>query len=350
MTITNSYISAGDDNVAIGGNSNPGASNISVTNNYFGDGHGASIGSYTLAGVSNVLFDHLSFAGNTANTNQNGIRIKSDVSRGGLVENIVYSNICMQNVRHPIVIDPFYTKGVTGNLIPRYRNITLQNVRALTEGLVTLKGYDATSPATITLNNVQLDNIKPSDLTQDNLDLTLGPDPVNFAAMLTGPNIVVNNRVSTSNAPYACPASVFAPVMGELTGATRSNNSRRTGVAVQVQVLATKAVPYQTYLANLKTDLNATLALPAPSGSVTVFEGTTPLGTANVAGGQFVSIALGTLSQGTHTLTATYSGDGNYPGMVFGNYVITMPVHTPRGAVFQLDPPLHRRSSRLHHS
>ncbi|MDQ6758294.1 MAG: glycoside hydrolase family 28 protein, partial [Acidobacteriota bacterium] len=54
VTITNSYISAGDDNVAIGGNSNPGASNISVTNNYFGDGHGASIGSYTLAGVSNV--------------------------------------------------------------------------------------------------------------------------------------------------------------------------------------------------------------------------------------------------------------------------------------------------------
>ena len=36
VTITNSYISDGDDNVAVGGNNSPGASNISVTNNHFG--------------------------------------------------------------------------------------------------------------------------------------------------------------------------------------------------------------------------------------------------------------------------------------------------------------------------
>src|SRR5579872_3232065 len=54
VTIANSYISDGDDNVAVGGNNPPGAANISVVGNRFGDGHGASIGSYTLNGVSNI--------------------------------------------------------------------------------------------------------------------------------------------------------------------------------------------------------------------------------------------------------------------------------------------------------
>ena len=86
-----------------------------MVNNHFGDGHGASIGSYTLAGVSNVLFDHITFAGDSANSNATGIRIKSDVSRGGLVENITYSNLCMQNVRTAIDLDPFYTGGRHGH-------------------------------------------------------------------------------------------------------------------------------------------------------------------------------------------------------------------------------------------
>lgn len=94
VTIANSYISDGDDDVAIGGSNSPGATFISVVNDHFGDGHGASIGSYTQAGVSNALFDHISIAGNSANSNQTGIRIKSDISRGGLVQNITYSNIC----------------------------------------------------------------------------------------------------------------------------------------------------------------------------------------------------------------------------------------------------------------
>lgn len=333
VTITKSYISDGDDNVAVGGNNSPGAHHISVTDNHFGDGHGASIGSFTLAGVDNVLFDHITIVGNTANTNQNGLRIKSDVSRGGLVQNITYSNICMQNVRHPIVIDPFYTSGATGNLIPQYKNITLQNIHATTEGSVTLEGHDANNTTTLILNNVQLDNIKASDITKQFLDVTVGPDPVNFVSMLTGATVNVKNMVSTSNAPYPCPSSVFAPVGGELIAGPVLKISRRRSMSVRAQVFATKAVPYQTYLTNLKTNPNATLAMLAPTGTVTVYEGSTPIGAADVSGGEFSTIPVGQLSAGTHTLRATYSGDGNYPAMSFGSYMLTVedtPARPPR--------------------
>jgi polygalacturonase len=209
VTITDSYISEGDDNVAVGGANSPGATNMSIVNSHFGDGHGASIGSYTQAGVSNILFDHITIAGDTANTNANGIRIKTDVSRGGLVQNVTYSNMCMRNVRNAVVLDPFYTAGATGNLIPEFRNITLWNVHATTEGTVKIQGHDASVPTSITLNNVTIDSIKSSDVTQSYVNYTLGPDSVNFASFIKGTGVNVTDNVSTSNPPYACPAEVF---------------------------------------------------------------------------------------------------------------------------------------------
>lgn len=323
VTITNSYISDGDDNVAVGGNNPPGAMNISVTNSHFGDGHGASIGSYTLAGVSNVLFDHISFAGDAANGNETGLRIKSDISRGGLVQNVTYRNICMQNVRHAIVIDPFYTNGATGNLVPHYDNIVLENVHATTEGTVLIEGHDANVPTTITLNNVQVDNVKASDVTGQYVSYTLGPDPVNFGSMLKGTGVTVTNNVSSSNPPYDCPASMFAPLAGELIPGPPQITTRQS-LTVRAQVITTKAVPYQTYLSRLKTDPNATLALPAPTGTVTIYEGSTAVGAATLNGSPLVTIRVGNVGAGTHTLTAGYSGDANYPAIAFGNYAVVV--------------------------
>jgi polygalacturonase len=282
VTITNSYISDGDDNVAVGGNNSPGAKNISVVNNHFGDGHGASIGSYTLAGVSNILFDHITIAGDTANSNAVGMRIKSDVSRGGLVQNVTYSNICLRNVRAAVVLDPFYTAGATGTLIPSYQNITMRNIHATTEGTVKIQGHDANVPTTILLSNVQIDNMKASDLTTSYVNYTLGPDPVSFTSLIKGTAVNVTNNVSTSNVPYACPASVFSPVAGELIAGPDTSS-------VQVQVFPTKA------------------NLTAPTGTVTIFDGGTAIGSGPAS--SLMSIPIAPLPDGVHVLTASYSGD-----------------------------------------
>ncbi len=329
VTITQSYISDGDDNVAVGGNNPPGATNISVVNNHFGNGHGASIGSYTLAGVSNILFDHIIIAGDTADGNQNGLRIKSDVSRGGLVQNITYSNICMQGVRHTIVIDPFYTAGATGNLIPNYSNLVMRNVHATTEGTVKIQGHDSNVPTTITLDNVQVDNIKSSDLTVSNSTITLGPNPVNFASMLTGSGLQVTNQVSTTASPLACPASLFAPIMGELIpGQTRVHAG--AALTAQVQVITTKETTYQSYLTRLKTDPNATLNLARPTGTVTLYDGATGVGSVQLDGSPVQSVAIAPLAGGRHTITAAYSGDASYPAFTFGSYVVSVSAELPR--------------------
>jgi polygalacturonase len=108
--IENSNISDGDDNIAAKPAS-IGTSNITITNNIIGAGHGISIGGGTAAGVSNMLVSNTTFNGTT-----NGIRIKAQDAAGGdagggivnPVNGVTYSNLTMTNVANPIVIDSFY--------------------------------------------------------------------------------------------------------------------------------------------------------------------------------------------------------------------------------------------------
>ncbi len=141
--IRDCVISTGDDNVAVGSSASF-SSDILITNCTMGYGHGVSIGSFTSGGVSNMTVINCTFT----NTDQ-GIRIKSDLGRGGTVQNIGYYNITMGNVQYPILIYCSYTNTISpfnslnnitpaiaaafpsnapASTTPIYRNITISNV------------------------------------------------------------------------------------------------------------------------------------------------------------------------------------------------------------------------------
>ncbi len=174
VTITQSWIRDGDDNVAIkAGGAGPSA-NISIVHNHFYYGHGMSIGSETFAGDSHIEVNDLTLDGTTA-----GIRIKSDATRGGVVDAVTYHDICMRNVKDPIAIDPFYEhNSIRGERIPVYRDISLSGVRAETPGKVTMDGMDAAHLSTIWLNGVEIDGLRPDDVEAQFGIFTLGPGPV----------------------------------------------------------------------------------------------------------------------------------------------------------------------------
>jgi pectin methylesterase-like acyl-CoA thioesterase len=166
VTITKSVMRTGDDSIAIKGGSRGPTENVSVLDNRFYAGHGMSIGSETNAGVRRVLVDTLSMQGATS-----GLRIKSDVSRGGLVEQVVYRNVCLRDVKAPIDLDTNYTKGATGSLIPQYRGIVFERVHALTGGKVVLRGLDAAHPLQVAMRDVVVDG----DVTFDTQHAGLAP-------------------------------------------------------------------------------------------------------------------------------------------------------------------------------
>ncbi len=104
--IQDCFISTGDDNLAIGSSGSI-SKEIVVTNCFFGEGHGLSIGSYTSSGVSNLVVAACTFS-NTGN----GIKLKSGRDRGGIVQNLNYYNIKMTNVDWPIQLYPYYEFGL----------------------------------------------------------------------------------------------------------------------------------------------------------------------------------------------------------------------------------------------
>lgn len=147
ILITHCKVDVGDDNVAIkAGRKIPGhdfeSEDITVTDCTFLHGHGMSIGSETAGGVRNVTVRNCTFA----NT-ENGLRIKSDSRRGGLVENISYENITMSNVNPAITFTCLYQQNSAGDSrqpsaapvvlnsaggtkIPVYRDISIRNLTA----------------------------------------------------------------------------------------------------------------------------------------------------------------------------------------------------------------------------
>lgn len=183
VTITHCDISTGDDDVAIKSGAQGPATHMTISHNAFHSGHGMSIGSGTSGGVSAIRVSDLTIDGA-----DNGIRIKSDRSRGGLVQDVAYENVCMRNVPNPIILTSMYTT-FAGDKIPVYRDILLKNVHALTPGRVTFLGTDPDHKLEINLDDVTVAGLTPERERIENADIkgTIGtrtpPNACRFPAM-----------------------------------------------------------------------------------------------------------------------------------------------------------------------
>jgi polygalacturonase len=176
ITITHSFIRTGDDNVAIKGGPG-GVTNMTVSHNHFYWGHGMSIGSETDGGVNKIRVFDLSLDGP-----DNGIRIKSNGSRGGPTHDVIYDDVCIRNSPNPITLDTGYTAAGTpkGDSPPTMRDITLHNVRISGGGKISFNGYDKDHRIAAILDGVQLTDAAAYTYSMNHADIRLGPGPTNL--------------------------------------------------------------------------------------------------------------------------------------------------------------------------
>lgn len=66
-----------------------------------------------------------------------------------------------------------------------------------------------------------------------------------------------------------------------------------------------------------------------PTGQITFLDGATTLNTVSINGQGMAAISLSTLAVGPHSITATYSGDGNYTGFTSPASIVTVSLGTP---------------------
>jgi polygalacturonase len=182
VLITRCHIDVGDDNIAIKAGKKLGirefaSEDITVTDCTFLHGHGVSIGSETVGGVRNLTVRNCTFE----NT-ENGLRIKSQRGKGGIVENISYSDITMKNVNPAVTLTCYYMNNSAGDKTgptgavsntasalavgtPIYRNIRISNLKATCpKGAGVINGLPESMISNVVFENVQISAAKSFEI------------------------------------------------------------------------------------------------------------------------------------------------------------------------------------------
>jgi polygalacturonase len=162
-----SWISDGDDDVAVKAGGHILSHDQTYAHNHFYYGHGMSLGSETNGGAQHFVIDDLVMDGKDS-PEGNGIRLKSDPSRGGPVRDFLFEHVCMKNEAHPLVFDTHYSDK-TGTLYPDFKGIVVRDMHYFSggkygTGVSTFRGYEDASvkmPVEVTLDTVVWDGGLP---------------------------------------------------------------------------------------------------------------------------------------------------------------------------------------------
>ena len=176
MLIEDCDFETGDDCIAIksginedGRRVNKPTENLLIRNCKAKEGHGGVvIGSEMSGGVKNVHVHDCVFNGG-----ERGVRLKSMRGRGGCVENLLFENIEINNLRDQGIILNMYYDATTveprSEMPPLFRNITVRNIKG--ENIaqpVVLRGLPEKKMRDITLENIELSG--KEGLSASNLD------------------------------------------------------------------------------------------------------------------------------------------------------------------------------------
>ena len=155
--------------------------------------------------MSSVLVSDLSLDGP-----DNGLRIKSNAEKGGLVKGVTYQDVCIRKSKAPIIMETAYSKQTLFHQNePVYQDIVMQNVRISGGGKLQLLGLDKTHRIGVQFDGVMLaDPNGKYKFAAQHADITLGPGPVNF--QLPGSDDTVRGMPNNSELLGTCDAK-FVP-------------------------------------------------------------------------------------------------------------------------------------------
>jgi polygalacturonase len=174
VLIDHCEFSTGDDCIAIKSGRNEdgrrvhtACQNLVIRNCSMKDGHGAvSIGSEVSGDVRNVFVDHCRM--DSPNL-ERALRIKSNTYRGGIVENIYFTNNTVGQVAEAVVdIDFNYEEGNGGPHNPVVRNVLVENVTSSrSKHALYLRGFKNAPITGIRIVNCKFENVAQGNVVEN---------------------------------------------------------------------------------------------------------------------------------------------------------------------------------------
>jgi hypothetical protein len=307
VVIADSYISNGDDNIAISARttSYP-ATYMTVQNMHTYSGRGISIGSETQGGVNNILMQTVEQDGTYMNpnlpsgpagdVNETGFRIKSDEVDGGVVSDVVYSKFCQQNENYAFRLQPKWD-GQTGSSLPTFgvttngvdHPIMIQNSTFIphtpggASAIFDIEGLNPQSnPSNISLlylQNVQIagnNSTATVSSSTDNTNLVnyIDTNATALENLETGRSgVYMYSDAPNTIAAQTCNADKFPTYMGELFATTSSSNPTGANTNLTTLSMAPGATITLTSVFEYVSEEEAAVA--GALGPVTFYQNTT---------------------------------------------------------------------------
>ncbi len=245
-TIAYSYISVGDDNIAItasngvSGCANKVATyciskNTKIAHNFLYYGHGLSVGSGTQGGVTDLAVWDISMDGRGSGVG-GGLRIKTYPGAGGEVS-ATYTKVCMKDVKGPISIDPYYSTATsTTALQPNLHDIKYIGIHGVNAAGATyptstnwtnvINGVSATNLLTnVVFDNVYFDPSSRGDPTWGSSSkgsfsgspnyatIKVGPGSTSFTIPTSGAGVTITGTPATATGTAAIDCSTAFPTL-----------------------------------------------------------------------------------------------------------------------------------------
>ncbi|MBB4035421.1 polygalacturonase [Dysgonomonas hofstadii] len=147
--------------------------------------NGVCIGSEISGGVRNVFIENV-----TIPKASNGIYFKSNLDRGGYIENVWARNIKIDSVKTAVKFDPDYKSESKENYPTRYRGFVIENVDChyASHNALEINGFENMPVTDVTLKNVRVKNTRAAYEIQNARKVSLQ-------------NVVVNGKPVTHIEP-----------------------------------------------------------------------------------------------------------------------------------------------------
>src|SRR3954452_12116137 len=192
VLIADCVFSTGDDCIAIksgrnvdGRRVNVPCSNVVIQNCVMKDGHGGvSIGSEVSGGIRNVFIEQCQMSSPHL---ERGLRIKTNSYRGGVIDNIHFSQITIGEVAQAAVeVDFFYEEGKGGPFKPDVKNIYVSDVTSKKSKYgIFLRGFEDAPITGVSISHCKFDNAANANLFEDVASVNLQDVLVNGKSVMS---------------------------------------------------------------------------------------------------------------------------------------------------------------------